>query len=87
MSQPNGRTDGHRRVEPRRLAGHSRLRVGRGGRLMCDGQEVWIVVDPDGRKLPYLADDLDDALRQHSENDGSFIEGVFPYGSKRVGVL
>ncbi|QLF84644.1 hypothetical protein SEA_GAIL_80 [Mycobacterium phage Gail] len=55
--------------------------------MECDGQEVWIVVDPDGRKLPYLADDLDDALRQHSENDGSFIEGVFPYGSKRVGVL
>ncbi|AGS82758.1 hypothetical protein ANNAL29_77 [Mycobacterium phage AnnaL29] len=50
-------------------------------------ENVYIVVDPDGRKLPYLADDLESALQQHSENDGSEIEGVFVYGSPRVGVI
>ncbi|ASR86176.1 hypothetical protein SEA_BOBSWAGET_71 [Mycobacterium phage BobSwaget] len=49
-------------------------------------QNVFVVVDPDGRLLPYIADDIEEALKQHSENDGSEIEGVFVYGSPRVGL-
>ncbi|QTF81500.1 hypothetical protein SEA_TARSUSIV_76 [Mycobacterium phage TarsusIV] len=47
---------------------------------------VYVVVDPDGRLLPYIADDIEGALKQHAEGDGSEIEGIFVYGSDRVGV-
>ncbi|AOT24996.1 hypothetical protein PBI_KALPINE_77 [Mycobacterium phage Kalpine] len=49
-------------------------------------QNVYVVVDCDGRLLPYIADDFEEALRQHSENDGCEFEGVFVYGSDRVGL-
>ncbi|AMS01065.1 hypothetical protein SEA_ARCHERNM_71 [Mycobacterium phage ArcherNM] len=50
-------------------------------------QTVFIVIDPDGRRLPYLADDMEDALKQHSEGDGTEVEGIFVYGSDRVGLI
>lgn len=49
-------------------------------------QLVYVVVDPDGRLLPYIADGMEDALRQHADNDGTDIEGIFVYGSDRVGL-
>ncbi|ADB93769.1 hypothetical protein REDROCK_76 [Mycobacterium phage RedRock] len=50
-------------------------------------ENVYIVVDPDGRKLPYLAFGIDGAIQQHQENDGSEIEGVFVFESPRVGII
>ncbi|AHG24299.1 hypothetical protein KIY80_gp75 [Mycobacterium phage Benvolio] len=49
-------------------------------------QNVYVVVDPDGRLLPYIADDFEDAIRQHTEGDGAEFEGIFIYGSSRVGL-
>ncbi|AXH46813.1 hypothetical protein SEA_ACOLYTE_70 [Mycobacterium phage Acolyte] len=49
-------------------------------------QNVFVVVDPDGRLLPYIADDMEDALQQHADNDGTEVEGIFVYGSTRVGL-
>ncbi|APC46195.1 hypothetical protein PBI_STARSTUFF_79 [Mycobacterium phage StarStuff] len=50
-------------------------------------ENVYVVVDGDGRRLPYIAEDFEDAIRQHLEADGAEFEGIFIYGSERVGLL
>ncbi|AFV51207.1 hypothetical protein ST20ES_79 [Mycobacterium phage 20ES] len=50
-------------------------------------QNVYVVVDGDGRLLPYIADDMADALKQHEDKDGAEFEGVFIYGSTYIGLL
>ncbi|QCG76927.1 hypothetical protein SEA_XIANYUE_74 [Mycobacterium phage XianYue] len=49
-------------------------------------QNVYVVIDPDGRRLPYIADDIEEALKQHAEGDGSEVEGIFVYGALHIGV-
>ncbi|AYD87101.1 hypothetical protein SEA_NICOLETERA_74 [Mycobacterium phage NicoleTera] len=49
-------------------------------------ESVFVVVDGDGRRLPYIADDIEGALKQHSEGEDTEIEGIFIYGSTYVGL-
>ncbi|AMQ66815.1 hypothetical protein SEA_SHAM4_75 [Mycobacterium phage Sham4] len=52
-----------------------------------EGKNVFVVVDIDGRLLPYIAEDIGEALKQHDADDGAEIEGIFVYGATRVGVI
>ncbi|AMB18567.1 hypothetical protein KIY82_gp30 [Mycobacterium phage Centaur] len=49
-------------------------------------QNVFVVVDGDGRLLPYIADDIEGALKQHTEGEDTEIEGIFVYGALHVGL-
>ncbi|WP_200962211.1 hypothetical protein [Mycobacterium sp. Root265] len=52
-------------------------------------ETMYVVVDYDGQKFPYLAEGFNDALQKHSDATDAMheVEGIFGYGSTRVGLI
>ncbi|QZE10978.1 hypothetical protein SEA_AGAPE74_79 [Mycobacterium phage Agape74] len=51
-----------------------------------EGKNVYVVVDEYGSLWPFIAEDYEGALAQFHDSQDAEIEGIFVYGSDRVGL-
>ncbi|AIT13393.1 hypothetical protein PBI_EQUEMIOH13_77 [Mycobacterium phage Equemioh13] len=51
-----------------------------------EGKNVYVVVDEYGSLWPFIAEDYEDALSQYRDCQDAEIEGIFVYGSEKVGL-
>ncbi|BBC43899.1 hypothetical protein SEA_DELORIS_77 [Mycobacterium phage Deloris] len=51
-----------------------------------EGKNVYVVVDEWGSLWPFIAEDYEGALAQFHDSQDAEIEGIFVYGSEKVGL-